>query len=180
MLNIVSPKHLLSNERGLSLIEIVMAVTIMSVISVTMMGYFVHAMERSTDEKRRMIAANLARLKTAEIREMARKSDMAAPQTNYQVLLSSLAAASERTYSKDAPLPAPYQHLLDQEIINGTTYTFEVKLDKAFRTELAVRMGGHADAYLLRLQVIVSWQDGSMPHTAANAAFIDAYIMEKG
>lgn len=172
--------ELIANERGLSLIEILMAVTMMSIISVTIMGYFVNAVERSADENRRIIAANLARLKTAEIREMAKKTDMAVPLSNYQVLLSGLSASTERKYTKDAQFPAPYHRLLDSQTINGTAYTFEATLDKLYRTELVSQMAGSADGYLLRLRVSVSWQDGAMSQTAANATTIDTYIIERG
>ena len=169
----------IKDQHGLSLIEILIAVTIMSIISVTIMGYFVTAMDRSADENRRIIAANLARLKTGELREMGKKSDfpasVAAGQSNYQSLLDELTAVSERIYSEAAPFPGPHGTLLDPtEVINGTVYSYKAVLDKVYRPGTDASIAN----YLLRLRVTVYWQEGAATLTSTNSTTIESYLVK--
>lgn len=166
-----------SNERGISLVEILVAVTIMSLISVTIMGYFTAATERSAEQNRRVIAASLARLKTAELRQAAVMED-ASGQVYYELLEGMVTPGAEREFSVADPLPAPYENLLDSQEINGTTYQFIAVLEKVYPADYVSR-APNPEQVLLRLRLTVSWGNGPAPRPA-DSVTVDAYLVKPG
>lgn len=169
----------LRDERGFTLVEVLAALTIMAVISVTIIGYFVSAMDRSTEESRRVIAANLARLKAAELREWAKQES--AGQTNYQTLRN--VADQQMVFTENVP-PFNSNGLLAPADILGTTYRYEVTL---FRDEgqgshtewLDAAMGGEADRYLMRMFVKVYWEETSSGPSPAHSMILDTYLVDR-
>ncbi|XID92591.1 prepilin-type N-terminal cleavage/methylation domain-containing protein [Paenibacillaceae bacterium WGS1546] len=152
-----------ADERGLTLIEVLAAVTILAIISVTIISYFIAAMERSADESRRIIATNLARMKAAELRQTVR------PMTAYGAVAT-----------KTGETPLPESIPLEPTVVNGTTYRYAVTLNPAgaaARTNaLDGLMSGKYEQYLVPMTVRVSW-DGDNPRKA-KSTFVDSYLVK--
>lgn len=182
----ITARSLLKDERGLTLVEILIAVTIMSIISVSIMGYFVTSVQRSADESRRIIAANLARLKAAEMRDMARSNDVNGTDTNYSLLLGAMSGSTAWELSEGSPLPSAFQarypNVLNPDSINGTTYTYRITLYKEGprRATLNGQMSGRADRYVARMSVHVAWRTGSGADSSAGSTTLDTYLIERG
>lgn len=170
-----------SDERGMTLIEILIAVAVMSVISVSIMGVFTAAAERSAEQNRRLIAASLARQKIAELRLVSRLNDMAPPAANFDVLLNGLSGAAELVHSADDPLPSPHGSLLDPVTINGTEYRFTAVFSRTAPPDWSALMAalGGGDA-LLRVQLTVSWSGGDATGSAARTVTMEAYVTDAG
>lgn len=169
------PFRPLSDERGISIVEILLAVTIMSIISVSVMGYFTAAVERSAEESRRVIAASLARMKVAELRQASLlENDMEPGRDNYDVIAGLIPGGGEAVFSANDPLPAPHEHLLDPQEINGTTYRFTAVLDRVYPDDFRIE-AQYPDRVLVRLRLTVSWEDGDPPRPARSVT-VDAYL----
>jgi len=171
----------LADQQGISLIEILGAVTILSIISVTLMGYFVSGMEKSADASRRNIAANLARQKVAEIREeyhtrsaFAQFVDSFAPETE----------TGAGTYRNDDALPSALQekNLLTPVAINGTEYRFTLTVQRTPRIGALEGFTSNASPgignLLFPLSVTVDWDGTETPH-AAKQTTIDTYLVNR-
>lgn len=174
-----APFRRLADERGMTLIEILVAVSIMAIISVSIMGVFTAATERSAEQNRRLIAASLARQQLVEWRQMSRSADMAPPATNYRNLLATFGAGAPLAFSAESPLPPPYDGLLDPVVINGTTYRFLATVDKVFPADWSGRMAslGGSDL-LLRLKITVFWDGGPVPRSAADSVTLEGYVTD--
>jgi type II secretory pathway pseudopilin PulG len=167
----------MEDQSGLSLIEILGAVTIISIISITMMGYFIAGLNKSADESRRIIAANLARLKAAEIREILKTS------TGYKRFAQAL-APGVNTFKKDTELPDDYRNLqlLEMDNINGSIYRFIVSIrkDSGVRSsQMAGLMNSSSPSdYLLDMSITVYWDNrtDSMP-LPTKSTTIDTYLV---
>ncbi|RAV03500.1 type II secretion system protein [Paenibacillus sp. YN15] len=162
----------LGDERGISLVEILAAVTIMSIISVTLIGYFVSAMNKSSEQNKRIIAANLARQKAAEIREEYRMDSV-----KYQLLQDSFTPLThmlEFNQTND-------DQLVDLEgmEINGTRYHFEVQVDNdnSRRSEMAsvTAAADRVDTYVLNMRISVYW--GTDASNEAQKTSMESYIV---
>ncbi|WP_135553321.1 type IV pilus modification PilV family protein [Paenibacillus cymbidii] len=164
----------MADERGISLIEILGAVTILSITSVTLMGYFISGMEKSADASRRNIAANLARLKAAEIRDLARSSS--------NLNLFAVAFADGESYRSGDSLPIPYDFLQEAKI-NGTTYRYMFtrhslesrmnKLDPFADTRYAI------DQYLEPFTIAVTWDEKVDNPRSAKMTSLDSYLINR-
>lgn len=137
--------------------EILVAVTIMSIISVTLMGYFVSAMNKSTEQNKRIIGANLARQKAAEIRELYRTNS-----AQYQTLLAAFSGSDHsREYDEANDNELISTGFLAPMEINGTQYRFKVQLDNdnSRRSQLSLMTSapGQVDRYILNLLIAVYW-----------------------
>jgi type II secretory pathway pseudopilin PulG len=166
----------MQDESGLSLVEILIAVTIMAIISVTMMGYFIAAMDKSEEESRRIIAANLARQKAAELRN--------AFQDQYDAVQSALSSHDRYQFTEHQANPA--SNLMAERLasiaVNGTTYHFLVALDNS--TPRKSQLDGTAllasQNYLARMLVTVYWSDAeTFDPPAKSATTIDTYIVKR-
>jgi Tfp pilus assembly protein PilV len=171
----------LKDQQGISLIEILAAVTIISIISVTMMGYFIAGLNKSADESRRVIAVNLARLKAAEIKEKLK------PEAVYKQFTKALKPGLN-TFNKASTLPV-IEHLLEEASINGSIYRFKlaIRKDPGVRSEqLAALMSSSSpDDYLLDMSITVNWDNSadsdstdSTPHPTKSTT-IDTYLVSK-
>lgn len=174
-----APFRRIADERGMTLIEVLVAVSIMAIISVSVMGIFTAAAERSAEQNRRLIAASLARQKIVEWRQMSRAADIVPPATNYRTLHNALGGATQLDYSADSPLPPPYDGLLDPVVINGTAYRFLATLDKTYPTDWADRMASlGGNDLLLRLRITVFWDGGASPRSAADSVTLEGYVTD--
>ncbi|WP_040952336.1 type IV pilus modification PilV family protein [Gorillibacterium massiliense] len=183
------------DERGLSLIEVLMAVTIMAIISIVVMSYFVSAMEKSADESRRIIAINLARQMQQEVRRVAADPNVfneltnqvsSAPAPSHSIILTPLTLDSNSLknafMTKDAS-GAEVSRLAGQEL-NGTEYRFRISLEPTHT--LDTLKFGLTDAKakkLLRMKTTVYWQ---IPESAVEtqepsarmSASLDSYLVQ--
>jgi len=171
----------LGDERGFTLVEVLGALTVMAVISVTIMAYFISAVDRSAEESRRVIAANLARLKAAELRSWAKQED--AGQTRYQALRNLPGFGAERVFTADDP-PFDANGLLDAVELSGTTYRYEITLRRdegaGSHTEwLSGVMGGDSDRYLMRMIIRVYWKETASGPSPAHSVMLDAYLVDR-
>lgn len=157
---------LLQDERGFTLVEVLIAVTIMSIISTTIMGYFITAMEQSAEQNRRIIAANLGRFKISELREYSKKHE------KFQDLRSAITDLSkdqQLSLTKDSQSKIFDKSLLQPSVVNGTTYRY--KVDFAKDSSLP-------SAYLARMIVTVSWAlSGNLEAKPAKMIKLDSFIV---
>ncbi len=127
-------------ERGSSLIEVIFAILVISVISLSFIKYFYQAEQTSAVSDRKLIAANLAR-QVAEQYKTRPFSDL-------------LNLADPDRSTPGAPPPAPYyDDSLPDNTVNGVTYHTFVEV-QSLRED--ARLGAYADR-LLRLRVTVFW-----------------------
>lgn len=167
----------LKEQRGFSLVEVLGAVTIISIISVTMMSYFIAGLNQSADESRRIIAANLARMKAAEIKESL------APYAAYEPFARVLSPGVNRFVS-DAELPAGYRNrmLLEPDQINGSSYryilTFNSTVDTRGKQLDDLMSFSPPSEYLRGMSITVSWDNQSVPvPLPAKSTTIDTYLV---
>lgn len=178
------PGQIVRDDKGLTLIEILVAVTIMSIISVTIMSYFVAAIERSTEENRRIIAANLARLKVAEIRDMAKQYTLDPARSNYHYIVDYFSGSTDLVIDHDVIhalfTTGDYAGIVEPETINGTTYYYEITFSKTNvrMSELDLLGMGSSDNYLLNMLMKVSWSD-AMSTKPAKETVVDSYIVDR-
>lgn len=180
-------RPIIENEQGITLVEILLAVTIMSIISVTMMGYFVSATEKSADQSRRVIGANLARLKAAEIREIFRGA-ADDPASNYSKLWNEVSGGNPIVIANDSQIPASLQSLHHPQnaqkvfsvaptsSINGTVYRYLLEFSPA--EDIG---SNEVKAYLVKMKVTVYWtaDETTTPSARSSVAF-DSYVRGKG
>lgn len=172
-----------NDQRGLTLVEILAALVIIAIISVTFVSYFVSALEKSADESRRIIAANLARLKAAEIRHVLK------PQSEFEKLHAELNTLPGKLREND-DLPADFQDKgwLNATEINGTVYKYILELNSDLpagsepRREVLKQLIDTSPDYLIRMTVTVSWggNDPDMESRSVNSTQIDTYIVNRG
>lgn len=171
----LEPEQMKRNEDGLSLVEILIAVTIMAIISVTLMGYFTSAMDKSAEESRRIIAANLARLKAAELRDHFKNG--------YEESVKTVLADSPK-YSGNLAEPSGsllMKDLLDSTVINGTTYHYMVELDdSSSRWADTDPFQMDSDKYLAQMLVTVYWsgEESLNVPPAKSSTTLDTYIVK--
>ncbi|MFD2672552.1 type IV pilus modification PilV family protein [Marinicrinis sediminis] len=164
------------NEQGMTLIEILVAVTIMSIVSVWIAGYFVSAMEKSADQSREGIAANLAKMKLGQIRD---QLGLKGPYTVLQGELSGVAGGVLKWEEPD-DLPASLSSIIDIQpvALNETTYHYQVDIGQDARMQ-TLQTGLDSltdpygiDDYMMPIQVTVKWDKKSVQ--------LRAYIRNKG
>ncbi|WNR42375.1 type IV pilus modification PilV family protein [Paenibacillus roseipurpureus] len=167
--------HAKMNEDGMSLVEILIAVTIMSIISVTLMGYFTSAVDKSAQESRKIIGANLARLKAAELRDTFK--------SGYdEAIASQLASSPKFTGDLSSNGSDIMKGKLAPTEINGTLYHYLVELDKSSsRWESADPFRVDSDAYLAQMLITVYWsgQDSLDPPSAKLSTTLDTYLIKR-
>ncbi|MGN7358057.1 type IV pilus modification PilV family protein [Paenibacillus sp. SAF-054] len=190
MNNKPSWRRKLADEGGLTLIEILIAVSIMGIISVSLMGYFLSAMEKSAEENSRIIASNLARLKAAEIRkELQIKTEF----DNFASWLGSAEMIGKDIHSADQFIEVPseeerntYQGWMQPTTINGTQYRYTLKFategpvdsEGESRKQILESLMSNPDAYEIRMIVQVHWAgDQAKP---AKSTHVDTYIVNRG
>jgi prepilin-type N-terminal cleavage/methylation domain-containing protein len=191
------------DEQGMTLVEILIAVSIMSIISVTIMGYFVSAIEKSADQSRRVIAANLARMKMAEIRQVFR-DDLPNGDSPYGVLEQVLTNAPNNkvVYANDDSIKSefttfypdfvnhPFFKFKDSRVIggqtiisneiNGTYYRYLVGFDLVPGTNVSNAIGANVKDYLIALNVTVYWMasETNAPSGKYSTAF-QSYVVKR-
>jgi type II secretory pathway pseudopilin PulG len=181
--------RLIRDERGISLVEILIAVTIMAFITATLMGYFISAMEKSADQSRRVIAANLARLKVAEVRKLFQES------TNYDLLEPFLTANSNfvrlssnnLTAFSNSGTVAPLFSTTNIDLsptapLNGTVYRYSLELDDKDENrnhDLQGELVSSSDLtdYLIGMKVTVYWTavETATP-SGKMSTFLESYV----
>ncbi|KRE93066.1 hypothetical protein ASG89_06020 [Paenibacillus sp. Soil766] len=168
-------KQVKPNEDGLSLVEILIAVTIMSIISITLMGYFTSAVDKSAQESRKIIGANLARLKAAELRDSFK--------SGYDDAIVSQLTSSPK-FAGD--LSNNHSDLMKGRLnpteINGTTYRYLVELGKSYvRWEAADPFRNDSDKYLAQMYVTVYWsgQESMEQPSAKLSTTLDTYLIKR-
>lgn len=171
----------IGDERGFTLVEVLAALTVMAVIGVTITVYFVSALDRSAEESRRVIAANLARLKAAELRNWAKEEE--AGLTRYQALRSLPGFGARRVFTENDP-PFDASGLLAPADISGTTYRYEITLHRdegagSHTAWLNSVMDGEADRYLMRMIVMVYWNETADGPSPAHAVALDTYLVDR-
>jgi type II secretory pathway pseudopilin PulG len=164
----------LEDQRGLSLIEILGAVTIMSIISVTLMGYFITGLNKSEEQSRRIIAVNLARLKAAEIRQYLK------PNSSYTNFIGPIPSNAVNTFN------TVIGHIrLDPKQVNGTTYQYLVSLDSRITQVRNAQLDNQfqsllstPDQYLIPMSITVFWGNDSTLRAKSTA--IETYVVNRG
>ncbi|WP_127587852.1 type IV pilus modification PilV family protein [Paenibacillus koleovorans] len=159
------------NEDGISLVEILIGVTIMAIISTILMGNFTSAMDKSAEESRRIIAANLGRLKVAELRDHFKEAyeEPMGGETRYS---GSLADPSDS---------AIMEGLLEPTVVNGTTYRYLVRLnDSHHRWEATDAFKTDSNQYLAQMLVTVYWSGEESLETppAKSSTTLDTYLVK--
>lgn len=168
-------KEAMQNEDGVSLVEILIAVTIMSIISVTLMGYFTSAVDKSAQESRKIIGANLARLKAAELRDYFK--------TGYDDSIGPILSSNPKfTGNLSSTGSQMMMSRLEPTVINGTTYRYLVELGPSSpRWESADPFRNDSDEYLAQMLVTVYWEGQETIDTpsAKSSTTLDTYIVKR-
>lgn len=147
------------SEQGSSLIEIIAAIMIISVLSLFFMKMFYQAEQVSSTSDRKLVASNLAR----QIAERYENVD-------FQTTLDKIKAETTKKLtvtknSTDTALPKP----LDTEI-NGTTFQTQVVL---------TLVDGDLSAYqdrMFKANVTVFWEDATNKRTSSS---VDTYVTKE-
>jgi type II secretory pathway pseudopilin PulG len=186
-------KKLVHGEQGFSLIDVLAAVTIISIISITVLGYFTAAMERSGDQNKQVIAANLARAKLAELREaiqgpafIALYNGMLAEAGHKLRLTPSSLGGLSSDLASVFSLPAG--HRLEPTVVNGTSYQYVIDFDwsEERMTELA-NEGGFTSTpvlpgivhELIPVQVTAYWSEGENETPPESYSIkLDGYVVK--
>ncbi|TVY10417.1 type IV pilus modification PilV family protein [Paenibacillus cremeus] len=164
------------NEDGISLVEILVGVTIMAIISVTLMGHFLKALDKSAEESRRIIASNLSRLKAAELRDYFKDQ--------YASVETALGSDSYYAFTGNSEKDHTTRLMLgrlDRTIVNGTTYRYLVELDNQSvrKSELDTKLDA-SDGYLTRMLVTVYWSGDETFTPSPNASTtLDTYLVKR-
>ncbi|MNZ89096.1 hypothetical protein D3C78_1080010 [compost metagenome] len=190
----------LREEKGFTLVEILVAVSILSIISVSFMGYFMTAMERSADNHHRVIAANLARLKAEELKESFRAELPAGSsyRNKFEHLAHAMSENSSYKVTRDTAStggePAKlFEGLLDPfnpvdsytGTIDTTLYRYQVEVSSKQLDRLQLLRTANAGIFqfrtqeaLIRMVVTVYWgaaDDGSP--SAFKSVVLDTYLV---
>jgi prepilin-type N-terminal cleavage/methylation domain-containing protein len=187
-------------ESGFTLIEILVASAVLAIVSLSLMGYFVTAMERSADNNHRIIAANLARMKAEELKEVFRKPlpPGSLYPTRYSQLVQTAASGSlEKVRREQANLnhgiPGLFSGLLEPYTpvdssggsVQATVYRFQVEIGKGQNSRLhAINEANRSlfplsmEEALFRVIITVFWGaagDGSP--AASKSVALDTYFI---
>ena len=167
----------ITDERGLTLIEILGALTIMSIITVLLLGNLISSMETSADQNRRLIAINLARQKIAEIREIYEKdSKFDELRAEFDNLGTELIRLFEGNTLESLSL--------EPEEINDTFYKYVVELDLEDNQHKAKldQAIGDSTSYLIPMRVMVFWTHTADGGSAGsrNSVTIPSYVVKLG
>ena len=169
-------KCTIHDEQGMTLVEILGAVTIMSIITVFLMGYLVSAIENSSEQNRRLIAANLARQKVAEVRKVF------ADGTQFTQLLAVFQARSTDNIAyggNDMFLPLSLQ----PETINDTRYQYVVEFDisnSGQRARLHEAIAA-AQEFIVPIRVTVFWTHSELGQSSARySVMIPSNVVKAG
>lgn len=156
--------------------EILAAVTIMSIISVIFVGYFVSAMNKSTEQNKRIIAANLGRQKAAEVREFYRTDGAGYP----SLLAGFTASVHMREFNETNDSQLVHAGFLSPMEINGTEYRFLVQVDNENprRTVLGTVASAPelVDRYQLNMRISVYW--GAEASHEAQKTSMESYVVK--
>lgn len=181
-----------NNQSGLTLVEILIAVTIMSVLSVTIMALFMSGTEKSTQDSKVIIAANLARSKLSELRETFSNTD------NYTALRTYFATPSSLVLKNALDIPADLHDQIGtvfEEEINNTTYRYLIQINNRNSNEdgtdsrksvLSAAFPYFSapntamENYMIKVKVTVYWGVPETDNPPDNrAATLDSYLVNR-
>lgn len=192
-------RSMLGHQSGVSLVEVLVSVTILSFVSLTIMGYFIQSVESSSEDSRRIVAIKLAKEKVEQLRVQLRDD---AQTMNRLSIFDPLQAEESilRVSVNDVQSPSPEndRSILNQlEIlrtirsetnINGVEYHFLVDFYpdqqpqfagqfERFTQGTAVNTAG---GYLCKFRLTVYWgvAAGDIDQISKRkSVFLDSYVV---
>jgi prepilin-type N-terminal cleavage/methylation domain-containing protein len=139
-------RRLVGNQQGFSLIEVLAAMTILSIISVSLMAYFLQGLDMTKDQHQRVIASHFAKKKMDELREHFLNND------NYDKLYDYMSTLSEpmivfndhqtvKNHGTIADLTsiefkAVMEDCLDLVMLDSTPYQYLLEVDKRLEMDI--------------------------------------------
>jgi hypothetical protein len=180
-------QRLRSNSYGLSLVEVLLSVSLMSFITLSVMGYFIQSVESSAEDSRRIVAIKLAKLKANEIRSL-----LAGEHTAIGELPNLRIRHQDLMYNLTDELE-PFREIgltnvLAPEIgINKVDYHYifdfvpvnQAKYAETFQSFTQGTSPFQAKDYIMKLRVTVFW--GQKPDTTVpikkKSTFVDTYVV---
>jgi type II secretory pathway pseudopilin PulG len=191
-------KSMLNNQVGLSLVEVLLSVSIMSFVSLTVMGYFIQSVESSSEDSRRIVAIKLANMKVEQIRETLKDESYVFSKLSVMNPLYSGERSIRITETRlNAPVLSPDLQqlesipfdsiLLTEKNVNGVDYRYILDLyadeQKQFSDSFSRFTQGDSSNspldYLLKFRLTVYWGDDEMMTTPSKkmSTYLDSYIM---
>jgi Tfp pilus assembly protein PilV len=185
------------NESGLSLVEVLVSVSIMSFISLTIMGYFIQSVEYSAEDSRRMVAIKLAKQKIEQLQsnwaddiDAFKKLSIMNPllDSKRTVLVSpKLLASGSRDENLRWIAETNAADLLKSERqINNVDYHFMIELSadtqsqykQTFNRLTQGRSLQLPNDYLIKMRVIVYWGDEKDERPPQQmSTYLDSYVI---
>jgi len=120
-----TPMQLLQNQKGLSLVEVLLSVVILSFISLSIMGYFVQSVESSTEDSRRIVAIKLADQTVKQIRNY-----LADKKNELKDLSVFNSSDSEKSIFVSEKMMTESSFGADLEILKGINFSSVIHSDK--------------------------------------------------
>jgi hypothetical protein len=180
-------QRLRTNSYGLSLVEVLLSVSLMSFITLTVMGYFIQSVESSAEDSRRIVAIKLAKLKANEIRTLLASEHLTVGE------LPKMRIRHQDVLNNFSDQFTPFRSIgltdvLAPEIgINKIDYHYifdfvPVNQPRYAETFQSFTQGSSPYApkdYLIKLRITVFWgqkPDTSVP-TKKKSTYVDSYVV---
>jgi type II secretory pathway pseudopilin PulG len=196
-------KALKNNQRGLSLVEVLLSVSILAFISLSVMGYFIQSVESSTEDSRRIVAIKLAKKKVEQIRnaweneylELSKLSIFAPISLentpNSIKLTNQLFSKVDSNSNSDIAIlrQVAGQIITSPDLqINEVDYRYVIELSNAQQNAFSENYNrltqGSAvitpKEYLMKFRVTVYWgdeQDDATNISAKRSTYLDSYLV---
>jgi hypothetical protein len=193
-----SRMNIFKNQAGLSLVEVLLSVSIMSFVTLTIMGYFIQSVESSAEDSRRIVAIKLANMKVEQLREALKDDGLTFRKLSIMTPLFA-GVRSMRIHenhfnspvlSEDMQLLAPLELktlLSPEKAVNGVNYHYILDLQADEQTEYADAFKGFTQGssvnqpldFLLKFRLTVYWgSEGAVAEPSKKmSTYLDSYLV---
>ncbi len=188
----------ITNQAGLSLVEVLLSVSIMSFVSLTIMGYFIQSVESSAEDSRRIVAIKLANMKVEQLREALADDGSTFSKLSMMTPLFSGERTLRLTENRfNSPVLNADLQLLEplsintllrpEKSVNGVNYHYIFELQANEQTGYADAFKGFTQGtssnkpmdFLLKFRLTVYWgsEDTIAEPTKKMSTYLDSYLV---